>query len=59
MCVFTTCTGILLGMDILSQSTDGMAGGNIIVVSDGEENVAPYIDNITQFVSQICKNIYI
>ena len=40
-------------MDILRKSTNGMAGGNLVVVSDGGENEPPMIDDITSLVSPI------
>ena len=40
-------------MDILRKSTNGMAGGNLIVVSDGGENVSPMINDIIPLVSQM------
>ena len=42
--------GILLGMDILRNSSGGLEGGNLIVVSDGQENTPPMIDNIRPVV---------
>ncbi len=45
--------GILEGLDVLRDGDKSQMGGTLIVVSDGEENVEPHVEDVVDEV-RVC-----
>ncbi|XP_006812943.1 calcium-activated chloride channel regulator 4A-like [Saccoglossus kowalevskii] len=49
-----TCIGcgILEGIQVLENSTEGTEGGILFIISDGEENIEPYLNDVMYNVTE-------